>query len=341
MKLLTIFTPAYNRKHTINRTYLSLSQQTCKDFQWLIIDDGSSDGTKEWVLSLAESIELKAERYDWMGRPIENLNSDSDSNHFVIEVPFADGVGMLQIEYIYKPNGGLYTGYNVAYATIKTELCVCVDSDDYMPDDAVEKISTLWRRLKDGSLKLKEPVKSYCGINGLDFDVKTKQPIGGYLPEGILESNLIELNHHGDKKQVMRTDIMRKFAPQVGFEGEKDFNPNYMQMQVFDKWPMLMLNDNLCWVEYQTGGDSMSQAIYKQYIRSPKSYSKARLMCMTLDHYNNVQTKFFICAHYVSSCIFSHDKDWLKNSPEKLLTLLAVPVAVALNLYIRYKASKN
>ena len=54
MKLLTIFTPTYNRKHTIGRTYDSLLRQTSKDFHWLIIDDGSIDGTKERVESLGQ-----------------------------------------------------------------------------------------------------------------------------------------------------------------------------------------------------------------------------------------------------------------------------------------------
>ena len=46
---LTIFTPAYNRAHTLVRTYESLCDQQCKDFIWLIVDDGSRDSTKELV----------------------------------------------------------------------------------------------------------------------------------------------------------------------------------------------------------------------------------------------------------------------------------------------------
>ena len=133
-KILTVFTPSYNRKHTINRTYESLCRQTCMEFNWLIIDDGSSDGTREWVESLGEKVVTKGVVFDWMGR---KLSSESD-NHFVIE---SLGDSPMRIEYVYKPNGGLYTGYNVAYALIETELCVCIDSDDYVPDDLVEKIA--------------------------------------------------------------------------------------------------------------------------------------------------------------------------------------------------------
>ena len=87
MKTLTIFTPTYNRAHTLKRTYESLCRQTCNDFEWLIIDDGSTDNTKGLVNT-------------WI----------------------ADNV--LSIRYIYQENGGLYTGYNTAYANITTELCV-------------------------------------------------------------------------------------------------------------------------------------------------------------------------------------------------------------------------
>ena len=43
MKQLTIFTPTYNRAHTLPRTYDSLRNQKCKEFIWLIVDDGSTD----------------------------------------------------------------------------------------------------------------------------------------------------------------------------------------------------------------------------------------------------------------------------------------------------------
>ena len=56
MKTLTVFTPTYNRKHTLPRTYESLCRQTSDDFEWLIIDDGSTDGTREWVEGLGQRI---------------------------------------------------------------------------------------------------------------------------------------------------------------------------------------------------------------------------------------------------------------------------------------------
>ena len=80
MKTLTVFTPTFNRKHTICRTYESLCRQTSQDFDWLIVDDGSSDGTREWVKSLGEIISPEGEAFDWMGSSLSTF----DSNHFVL-----------------------------------------------------------------------------------------------------------------------------------------------------------------------------------------------------------------------------------------------------------------
>ena len=110
---LTIFTPAYNRAHTLPRTYESMCQQDCKDFIWLIVDDGSADSTAELVKA-------------WQTR----------DNGF-------------EIRYIYKENGGMHTAHNTAYENIDTELNTCIDSDDKLAPGAVEKILAKWEQVKD------------------------------------------------------------------------------------------------------------------------------------------------------------------------------------------------
>lgn len=115
VKRLTIFTPAYNRAHTLKRTYESLKKQKCKDFVWLIIDDGSMDNTRELVES-------------WVQQETE-----------------------FEIRYIYKENGGMHTAHNVAYEHIDTELNVCIDSDDCLAENAVDNILNKWEEVKDGN----------------------------------------------------------------------------------------------------------------------------------------------------------------------------------------------
>lgn len=320
-KTLTVFTPTYNRLHTITKTYDSLCRQTCKDVEWLIIDDGSGDGLREWACSLGELIVDKGGGFDWMGLPTGEIDQD----HFVIES------GYLRIEYVYKPNGGLYTGYNVAFSVIETELCVCVDSDDFLPDNAVELIINKWKAIPDSD----KP--NLGGIAGLDYNIVDKKPIGGLFKTCSNTACVLELDHKGDCKFVFRTELIKRFAPQVGFRGEKDFNPHYMQMQLLDQYLMVVMNENLCWVDYQIGSDSMSQAIFRQYQRSPKSYVKYRLLELELKHNNNVINKYRLCSHYISSCIFSRDKNWFDNNPHKLLTVLSIPMGVLINVYIRLR----
>ena len=325
MKLLTIFTPAYNRLHTIRRTFESLNRQTCDNFEWIIIDDGSEDGIRIWVESLGEKIVTNGQRFDWMGIPLDGV----DENHFVIQLP------KFKLTYIYKPNGGLYTGYNVAFSIIKTELCVCIDSDDYLPDDAVENICKGWE-----SLSIQEK-RLIGGIVGLDYDVVNGKPLGGFFPVDNQIEWIQNLHHLADSKFVFRTSEIKRYAPQIGFCGEKDFNPHYMQMQLFDKFPMLVLNKNLCWVEYQIGADSMSRAIFKQYKRSPRSYAKYRLMELSMHRGLSLKRRISLAAHYFSACMFSRDINWLKNTPFKFLTIISIPIGIIYYCVIQYKASKE
>ena len=113
MATLTVFTPAYNRAHTLPRTYESLLAQDCKDFVWLIVDDGSQDNTADLV-------------HQWQGQ----------DNGF-------------EIRYIYKENGGMHTAHNIAYEHTDTELNVCIDSDDCLALGAVSKILKHWATVRE------------------------------------------------------------------------------------------------------------------------------------------------------------------------------------------------
>ena len=179
MHTLTIFTPAYNRSHTLPRTYSSLLSQSCKDFEWLIIDDGSSDATKDLVTKWIDD-------------------------------------GKIPIRYIYQDNQGMHGAHNTAYKNITTELNICIDSDDYMPSNAVEKIVSFWKA--NGSDK-------YAGNVGLDY-AEGGGLIGTAFPEGIKETTLNGFygsGGKGDKKLVYRTDVIRRYPEYPIFAGEKYF----------------------------------------------------------------------------------------------------------------------
>ena len=223
--LITVFTPAYNRAKTLPRTYESLLKQSCKSFKWLIVDDGSSDNTRELVSQ-------------WEER----------ENGF-------------DIQYIYKENGGMHTAHNVAYENIDTELNVCIDSDDMLGENAIEKILVKWGQVKD---------KGYAGIIGLDADF-SGQIIGKGFPNNMSETTLVGYYANGgsgDKKLVYRTDIIKKYPPYPAFEGEKYVALAYKYRLIDQDYKLAVLNDVLCNVEYQEDGSSNSMLL--QYIRNPK-----------------------------------------------------------------------
>ena len=288
-KTLTIFTPAYNRAYTLHLGYEALLRQTSKDFEWLIIDDGSSDNTRELVES-------------WIA---EN------------KIP---------IRYHYQENQGMHGAHNTAYRLINTELNTCIDSDDYMPDDAVEKIIAFWR--KYGS-------KQVAGIVGLDADFD-----GKLIGTPFKENNVpIRLSHFynqggkGDKKYVYRSDIICNYPEYPIFQGEKYVSLGYKYELIEQDYPVLAMNEVLVNVEYRPDGSSLN--MYRQYIKNPQGFAFIRKSSMQLAP--TAKRRFMEAIHYVSSSLILKNKRFLQESPRKLLTLCAIPFGIAWYLYIQYK----
>lgn len=291
---LTVFTPTYNREKLLKRGYEALRKQTCKAFEWLIIDDGSTDNTADAVRHWQEDC----------------------SNGF-------------DIRYIYKENGGLHTGYNTAIENMETELCVCIDSDDYMPPDAVEKILTFWDRYGN---------TNYAGIAALDA-YANGTVIGDPFPEQ-QSINLIDVTmgkyhyKNGDRKLIVRTELYKQVAPMPTYDREKNFNPHLMHLMISEKYDFLIYNTVLCFVEYQDGG--MTNSIYKQYLNSPKSFAHMRKYMMCLPG-STFKFRMRHAIHYVSSSIISKNRQFLAESPRKLEVILAIPFGVLLTVYLKYK----
>lgn len=290
---ITVFTPAYNRGYTIHKCYESLCRQTCKDFIWLVVDDGSVDNTKELI-------------QEW----------SSKDNGF-------------KIKYIYKENGGMHTAHNTAYENIDTELNVCIDSDDYMTDNAIEIILTHWK--KYGS-------KEYGGIIALDITEDGKI-IGTNLPEdikAIATDEFYAQGGSGDKKFIYRTDVIKSYPPYPVFEREKYVSLAYKYRLCSQEYELLILNKPVCVVEYQSDGSS--NTMLKQYVKNPQGFAFMRKINM---QYTTSKKRLFMeCIHYVSSSIFMKNWGFLKESPKKGMTFWAIPFGILLNIYIRFKIKK-
>jgi glycosyltransferase involved in cell wall biosynthesis len=258
----------------------------------LIVDDGSTDNTAELVRS------WKEERCGF------------------------------EIQYCYKPNGGMHTAHNLAYDTIGTELNVCIDSDDIMPPDAVESILEFWNRYGNAEL---------AGIVALDADLEG-EILGDTLPKDGSRYTLMELEERlhirGDKKLIYRTELIKSLQRYPEFEGERLVPLSYKYRLADTKAPLLTFNKVVCNVEYQQQGSS--NTIVRQYFQSPHGFAEYRKLCMCLSL--TFKRRFMAAAQYVVSSIILKNKNFLRESPKKLLTILAIPAGVLLYFwFLRHK----
>ncbi|MBC5630274.1 glycosyltransferase family 2 protein [Clostridium sp. NSJ-6] len=293
MKTLTVFTPTFNRAYILNKCYESLKRQTSKDFIWLIVDDGSTDNTKELVDK-------------WVK---ENL---------------------VEIKYYYQENQGMHGSHNTAYQHINTEINTCIDSDDYMPNDAVEKIVSFWKKNKREGI---------AGIMALD-SYTNGQIIGDKFPDNTKESTYFDIYNKyglkGDKKLIYRSDLTKMY-PYPIFEGEKYVSLAYKYAKLDENYKLLLMNEVVCNVEYMEDGSSLN--MINQYRKNPKGFAFIRI-----DNLNNpkatLKFKFKECIHYVSSSLISKNKRFLIETPCKLLTILAIPFGMIMYFYIMKKTAE-
>lgn len=110
--MITVFTPTYNRAYSLPRLYESLQKQTFQDFEWLIVDDGSTDNTVDMVTGWSKE-------------------------------------GKLTIRYIQMTNGGKHRAINKGMALAKGKLFFIVDSDDWLPDDSLYWIHHYYEEIKN------------------------------------------------------------------------------------------------------------------------------------------------------------------------------------------------
>lgn len=287
MPTLTIFTPAYNRAHLLPRLYASLCHQTLADFEWLVVDDGSTDGTAALVAG-------------WIAE------------------------AQIPIRYFYQDNQGMHGAHNTAYHHITTELNTCIDSDDYLPLDAVALIVAKWKSLD---------ATKHAGIIGLDATVSGDLIGSQFTTESTTLEDFYRFGGTGDKKLVYRTDVIKQYPDYPLFAGENYVGLGVKYLQIDQHYTLATLNSVLVLVDYQLTGSS--HTMFYQYLRNPNGFIYNRIVSM--QYSKSLKRRFIEAIHYVSSCIVIRKRDFLQASPQKILTLLALPFGVALYFYIRYK----
>ena len=167
----TVFTPTYNREKLIHRVFESLMKQTFKDFEWLIVDDGSNDNTKEIV---------------------EKFKKEAN----------------FPIRYIYQENGGKHRAFNRGVKEAQGEFFLTADSDDYFLANALETLKHYWDLIPKDKKKDFSAVTGLCvDDNGNVVGDKYPKDI---FDSNSFETNFV-YKIKGEKWGFQKTDVLKKF----------------------------------------------------------------------------------------------------------------------------------
>lgn len=231
---VTIFTPTFNRAYILGNLKDSLLRQTNKDFEWLIIDDGSSDST------------------------------------YILVQKWIDEIKDFPIRYYYEQNGGKCRAINKALDLANGELFFTMDSDDYLSDDAVEKIIK-WEKEIPRDQK-------FCGIIG-NAGYSVEETVNKKFKEEYIDTNMLEVYEYkeegsyvlsGERAHVFYTEIHKKYRyPEYE-------NENFMTEAVtwnrmaHDGYKVRFYND-IIWI-YQYQNDGLTQSGQRLFLNNPYGY---------------------------------------------------------------------
>lgn len=223
---LTIVTPTYNRANLLYRLYDSLKRQTNPDFEWLIVDDGSTDNTKHVIEQLVLEKKVK-------------------------------------IKYIYQENSGKAKAFNIGVRNAKGELFLCVDSDDFLADDAINNILLCGDNLHNDSV---------AGIIALKKDTKGAM-LSNNLPVELKYESTFKLSEFykcgGEWSLIYKTEVLRKYLfPEI--RDEKFITECVVYDKIAQKYKMFLLNEVITICEYQQ--DGLTNNIVANMLKNPTGY---------------------------------------------------------------------
>ena len=225
--LITIFTPAYNRGYIIHRLYESLCRSAFTDFEWLVVDDGSTDDTEALL------------------------------GQFSAE-------GKIPIRYIRQENGGKHRAINRGVREARGELFFIVDSDDYLADNALERVAVRYGEICSDA--------EFCGVSGVRARAGTREKIGGEENWETLDCNCLDFRYKygakGDMAEVFRTAVMREF-PFPEIPGERFCTESLVWNRMARKYKIHYFYEKIYLCEYLP--DGLTASSVRQRRKSPEA----------------------------------------------------------------------
>lgn len=287
--MLTVFTPTYNRAGYLKRVYDSLIAQECRDFEWLIVDDGSTDNTSQVVQTFIDQ-------------------------------------NMISIRYICKENGGKHTAHNEAIKHAKGEWFVCVDADDYLSSNAVQRICNAAKQITDNS-----------GIAAYKQDTEGKR-LSNPFPENVdcCRSSELSLKYgcRGEFTFVFPTEIARKYPFPV-FPGERFVGENVVYDRIERECKMVLLSETITVCEYL--GEGYTSNFDKLLKHNPCGF--CLYFMQRIDLMPSLVSKLVCAGKYWCFRWVSKNKTLRYAGEHRFLCALGWPVGLIFRVY--YKALRG
>lgn len=230
MPFISILTPTYNRGKLLLPLYDSLKNLTFKDFEWLIVDDGSEDDTEQYALS-------------WIAHNIQNA-----------EFP---------IRYIKKNNGGKHTAINRGVREANGELILILDSDDTLPSDSLATIAQYYEQCKGY-----KDCAGVCGLMAHHDGqlIGTGFPKDPMYESALLFRYAEKGNVTGDLLEVYKTSVMREF-PFPEIDNERFCPESLVWNRIANKYKLFCFNKVIYYRDYLEGG--LTSKIVRIRMNSP------------------------------------------------------------------------
>lgn len=277
---ITVFTPTYNRGYIIGKLYDSLKRQTYTDFEWLVIDDGSTDNTQQLFKAFQKQ-----------------------DNFF-------------PIRYYKVENGGKHRAINKAVKLAKGELFFTVDSDDYLPDDALNSIINTEKTILDNQ---KRKFAGLCGLKSYSNSIDIGSTFeGDFLDISILER--YKYNIIGDKAEIFYTNVLKNF-PFPEYEGENFCTESIVWDRLsYAGYKLRFFNKSVYMCNYLE--DGLTHQGLLLYAKNPQQWGTCISQDLTFKKYKpyeiSIQVyKFYLCEKH--KLTMSQISKYLHMSKSKVL----------------------
>lgn len=296
---ITVFTPTYNRRRTLPRVYESLCAQTYTDFEWLIVDDGSNDGTAELVRSWQSG-----------ARP------------------------RLEITYVYQANAGKHVAHNRALMHARGEYFAILDSDDWYLSGALDGLMRAWRRIPSQQRAEFSNVEGLCH-DARGALIGSLFPRDDFDSDNL--SIQWQRRRAGDTLGLYRTDVLREFPFPVE-QGGRFVTESLVWNRIAACYRTRFINEVIGGKEYLPDGLSRNAAAdvrrkaaqgvlyYREMMSSPRPLPGKVVMRSAANYIR-------LCLHQRLGVLTP-----LRTTPRGAACVLMAPVGIALYARDRWRS---